>query len=47
MGVEGRIMSESLRYGFCELQCPDYCSGLKPRAIGRSINKELQGNYLE
>ena len=47
MGVEGRIRSESLRYDLCELQCPDYFSGLKPRADGRSINKELQGHYLD
>ena len=47
MGVEGRIISESFLYGLCELQCPDYFSGLKPRAVGRSINKELQGHYLE
>ena len=47
MGVEGRIISESLRYGLCELQCPDYFSALKPRAVGGSINKELQGHYLE
>ena len=46
MGVEGRIISESLRYGLCELQCSDYFSGLKPQAVGRSINK-LQGHYLE
>ena len=47
MGVEGRITTNSLWYGLCELQCPDYFSSSKPRAVERSINKELQGHYLE
>ena len=47
LGVEGRIISERLLYGLCELQCPNYFSGLKPREVGRNINKELQRHYLE
>ena len=47
MGVEGRFISQLLRHGLCELQCSDYFSALKPQAIGQSINKELEGHYLE
>ena len=47
MGVGGRFISERLRHSLCELQCSDYFSESKPQAIGRSINKELQGHYLE
>ena len=46
MGVEGRIISDSLRYGLCELQCPDYFSGLKPRAVGTSYKGIIWSNII-
>ena len=39
-GFGGRFMSESLRYGFCQLQCPDYFSGFKPQAVERCFKPE-------
>ena len=50
-GGRGRFMSESLLYGLCQLQCPDYFSGLKPQAVERCFKtrtscRRLFENFL-